>query len=939
MSSAPLLPAGASETNDDSYYCGVPKSMLFKTGVDGLSEEEAERRLEKFGPNQLAEKKENPLLKLLLAFVSPMAIMIWIAIAIEAVIKDWPDFGVLLTLQVLNSVVGWFEDWKAGNAVSALKNALKPECQVIRGGQHKKMDATLLVPGDRVTLAAGAAVPADCEICEGKPIQVDQAALTGESLPVTLACGDSAKMGSNVTRGEIEAIVTATGGETFFGKTAAMIASVDEQGHFQKVILQITFGLLCVSFVLTGIVLGYLLLNGEDVLQAIAFAVVLLIASIPIAMQVVCTSTMALGCRMLADEKAIVSRLTSIEELASMNMLCSDKTGTLTMNKMELQDDLPMWTAGITRLDVLEAACLAAKWREPAKDAIDTLVLKAIPLKPLDRYQQIEYEPFDPSTKYTEATLKDDKGYVFKVMKGAPQVVLSKCHNRAQIGASVDAKIMELASRGIRGLAVARTNPKEQWELMGILTFLDPPRPDTRATIEKAYDYGIDVKMITGDQQTIAIETCRVLGMGMSVLTPENLPGAEAMGDKSLGKNYGGLVENADGFAQVYPDHKFTIIEILRQRGWVVGMTGDGVNDAPALKRADIGIAVEGATDAAQAAADIVLTAPGLSTIVTAILYAREIFQRMKNYVIYRIACTLQLLSFFFFAILAIHPNAFGFEEHLYFKLPVIALVVITILNDGCIISIAYDHVKPSHTPEKWHFTEIFVVAVVLGGVAVVSSLLLLYWGLNTNEPTSILKKFGMSELDYAQVCTMIYLKVSLSDFLTVFAARTTGPFFSRLPSYHLGIAALVAMGASTGLSHYWDDILDLPEMKSLTWKWIGFVWAYCLVWFFLQDIIKALTYWALYKMNIGSEAHHQGLMQKKDKVVAKRDNRRALTHESVMKGESLAKASVRMTGKSTALQLDQDASAKYKSMSSSEIMSELSNLEAKVRALKDALK
>jgi len=518
-------------------------------------------------------------------------------------------------------------------------------------------------------------------------------------------------------------------------------------------------------------------------------------------------------------------------------------------------------------------------------------------------------------------------------------VVLSKCHNAAQIGSSVDAKIMELASRGIRGLAIARTNPKNQWELMGILTFLDPPRPDTRATIEKAYEYGVDVKMITGDQQTIAIETCRVLGMGMSVLTPENLPGAESMGDKTLGANYGGLVENADGFAQVYPDHKFTIIEILRQRGWVVGMTGDGVNDAPALKRADVGIAVEGATDAAQAAADIVLTAPGLSTIVTAILYAREIFQRMKNYVIYRIACTLQLLSFFFFAILAIHPNAFGFEDHLYFKLPVIALVVITILNDGCIISIAYDHVKPSHTPEKWHFTEIFVVAVVLGGVAVISSLMLLYWGLQTDEPDSILKKMGLSELDYGQVCTMIYLKVSLSDFLTVFGARTTGPFFSRLPSYHLGIAAMIAMGASTVLSHYWSDLLDLPEMKSLTWRWIGFVWAYCVAWFILQDIMKALTYWILYKMNIGSEAHHQGLMAKKEKVVIKRENRRALTHESVMKGESLMKASVRVTGKSTALQLEQDAAQKYKSMSSTEILSELNNLEAKVRALKDALK
>ena len=631
MSDQPLLSGTEAPANDEAYYCGVPKASLFNTGEHGLTEDEAKRRLEKFGPNMLMEKKENPLLKLLLNFVSPMAIMIWLAIIIEAVIKDWADFGVLLTLQILNSTVGWFEDLKAGNAVASLKSALKPECQVVREGVHKKMDATKLVPGDRVVLSPGASVPADCDIAEGKPIQVDQAALTGESLPVTLSPGDNAKMGSNVVRGEIEAIVNATGAETFFGKTAAMIESVEEMGHFQKVILQITFGLLCVSFVMTGIVLGYLLINGEDVLQAIAFAVVLLIASIPIAMQVVCTSTMALGCRMLADEKAIVSRLTSIEELASMNMLCSDKTGTLTMNKMELQDDLPMWTRGVTRLDVLEAACLASKWKEPAKDAIDTLVLKSIPLKPLDRYTQTDYAPFDPATKFTSATLKGPDGKSFSVMKGAPQVVLEKCYNLHQIKHSVDAKIMELASRGIRGLAVARTNASSQWELLGILTFLDPPRPDTKATIEKAIDYGVDVKMITGDQQTIAIETCRVLGMGMQVLTPEALPTGDSATGKSLGADYGALVENADGFAQVYPEHKFTIVEILRQRGYVCGMTGDGVNDAPALKRADIGIAVQGATDAAQAAADIVLTAPGLSTIITAILYAREIFQRMKS--------------------------------------------------------------------------------------------------------------------------------------------------------------------------------------------------------------------------------------------------------------------------------------------------------------------
>merc|ERR1712241_1476191 len=202
----------------------------------------------------------------------------------------------------------------------------------------------------------------------------------------------------------------------------------------------------------------------------------------------------------------------------------------------------------------------------------------------------------------------------------------------------------------------------------------------------------------------------------------------------------------------------------------------------------------------------------------------------------------------------------------------------ITILNDGCIISIAYDHVKPSHTPEKWHFLEIFTVAVVLGGVAVISSLLLLYWGLKTHEPDSILKKIGLSELDYGQVCTMIYLKVSLSDFLTVFAARTIGPFCSRFPGWQLAIAACVAMGASTVLSHYWDDVLKLPEMKGLSWKMIGFVWAYCVVWFLIQDVGKVITYWLLYKMNIGSAAHHQVLQSQKRKVTIKRDNRRALT-------------------------------------------------------------
>lgn len=846
----------------------------------------------KFGPNELVEKTTSPWVKLLREFTGPMPIMIWIAILIEAIIHDIPDLLILLVLQLLNGFVGWYEDMKAGNAVAALKAALKPEAQVKRDGVFKNVNASLLVPGDIVTLSAGAAVPADCEIKDGQPIAVDQAALTGESLPVTMRTGDVAKMGSNVTRGEIEAVVVATGGETFFGKTAALIASVDELGHFQKIILRITFGLMGLSLVAVSITLGYLLLHGEDILEAIAFCVVLLIASIPIAMQVVCTTTMALGCRMLADEKAIVTRLTSIEQLAGMNMLCSDKTGTLTMNKMVLQDDLPTFAPGLSRKDVLQAAALAAKWKEPAKDALDTLVLNAIDLKPLDAFTQIDYQPFDPAVKRTTSTIKAPDGSVFKVTKGAPQIVLNLVHNKADIADSFNTKVVDLATRGIRALAVAKTSKcvsedasdasMDTWEMMGILTFLDPPRPDTKSTIDRANEYGVEVKMITGDQQAIAIETCRVLGMGMNVVTPEDLPsGDQATGSRVLGRDYGELVESADGFAQVFPDHKFIIVEILRQRGWMVGMTGDGVNDAPALKRADIGIAVQGATDAAAAAADIVLTAPGLSTIVTAILYSREIFNRMKNYVIYRIACTFQLLFFFFFAVTCMHPNSYGHFEAKYFKMPVTALVIITILNDGCIISIAYDYVKAGRYPETWDLGQVFTVATVCGAVALVSSLVLLDLGLDSHNPDGWFAKVGLHPLSYLEVQAMMYLKVSLSDFLTVFAARTHGPFFSRRPGLKLFCAAIVAMTSSTLLAHFWP----LPDMEGISWKLCGWTWAWCLFWFVIQDIAKMITYYILFITSAGSAQSPEKIEQDRIRAL-QRSNREAITFDSIKRGK-----------------------------------------------------
>lgn len=870
---SPLLAAGAegyqaAEADDERFYMGVDKRSLFDTGEAGLSTVEAARRLKLFGPNELVTQEKPAWVKLLEQFWGPMPIMIWLAILVELVTRDMPDFFVLLFLQLLNGTVGWYEELKAGNAVSALKASLKPEAMVVRDGVHQTINAALLVPGDRVTLAAGAAVPADCDLCEGNAVQIDQAALTGESFPVTMVTGDNAKMGSTVTRGEIEAVVTATGGQTFFGKTASLISSVDEVSHFQKILIRITMFLMAISFVLVGFCLGYLLYNGEDFLEALAFCVVLLVASIPIAMQVVCTSTMALGSRKLAEEKVIVTQLQSIETLSGMNMLCSDKTGTLTRNKMELQDDLPIFHPDTTREHVLVSAALAAKWKEPPKDALDTLVLNAIDLRPLDQYTMVDHLPFDPSVKRTESTIQGADGVTFKVSKGAPQIILALAFNVEEIREAVETKVLDLARRGIRSLAVARTLEIEgemKWVFLGIMTFLDPPRHDTKRTIELAHQNGIGVKMITGDQAAIAVETCRMLGMGTTILGTDVLPTARVEDGLSatLGTDYGAIVESADGFAQVFPEHKFLIVEILRQRGWVCGMTGDGVNDAPALKKADVGIAVEGATDAARAAADIVLTKPGLSVIINAITLSRKIFQRMRNYVTYRIACTIQLLLFFFISVLLFHPDSCRFPHFVprvgacpyqdnsengaepvdpYFKLPVIALVLITILNDGTIISIAYDNVVPSKKPETWNLPRIYWVATTLGVIAVASSLLLLFWGLDSWNPNGVLASFGVGQLPYDQVMMMMYLKISLSDFMTVFTARTEGFFFTRAPGRLLAAAACFATVVSTVLAVYWP----FPEMQAISIKLAGFVWLYCLIWFLIQDLGKVVVSYLL---------------------------------------------------------------------------------------------
>jgi H+-transporting ATPase len=821
-----------------------------QTGESGLSSSEAQRRFNRDGPNELPEKKIHPCKKFLSYYWGPMPAMIWGAILIELIRLAWLDFGVLLVLQFVNGFVGWHEEKNAGNAIDALKKSLALKARVKRDGKWDMINARELVIGDRVGIKLGDIIPADCRLGPGYA-EIDQAALTGESMAVTRYEGDIVYQGSVCKRGDLDAIVAAIGANTFFGKTSTLVGSVTQRGNLQKILLKVAFSLLIISTILAVIILIVVSVRGSNFLESLSICVVLMVASIPIAMQVVCATTMAVGAHALAKRRALVSRLSSIEELAGMTILCSDKTGTLTKNELTIQQ--PMILKQHTVQDLFLIAGLAAKREQGSQDAIDKCVvdyaIHKCSLK-FDGYEEEDFIPFDPKIKRTEATVRNTRtGEHFKCTKGAPQVILAMCEDKS-IEDEVSRNVLDLAARGYRTLGVARNHSDGRWSMIGLISLYDPPRDDTKETIQKAIQMGVKVKMITGDQTAIAKETARLLNLGDRIFNSELLSEDATAVQREL---LNSIIEEADGFAEVFPEHKYAIVALLQERKKRVGMTGDGVNDAPALKKADVGIAVDGATDAARAAADIVLTLPGLSVIIEAVYRARKIFQRMQNYCIYRIACTFQLLIFFFVTMVAINPRDF---EHRHrppqvFALPVLTIVIITLLNDGTIISIAYDKVTVSRTPNKWNLPLIFSLAILLGGIAFVSSLVMLLIGL-TNMPSSggnsLLKALGFGQWTYGEVMTMIFLKICLTNFMTVYSARTKSWFFTRLPGKFLFIATVSSMILTTIISCYWflnvstGGSSTIPDMKSINWSIAAYVWVCDLMVFAVQDISKVFA-------------------------------------------------------------------------------------------------
>jgi len=832
----------------------IPIEEVFeklRCGPEGLTTEEANFRAEFVGLNEIEEHKESRILKFLGFMWNPLSWVMEIAAILAIALNsgdgrgrhpDWQDFFGIICLLLINSTVSYIEEHNAEKAAAGLMQALSLKAKVLRDGIYSEEDATVLVPGDIIYIKLGDVIPADARLLQGDPLQIDQSPLTGESGAVTKRPGDEVFSGSICKEGELEAVVIATGLSTFFGKAAHLVDTTNNTGHFQKVLSSI--GNFCICTIVLGILVESIVMfavQKRPFRKGLECMLTLLIGGIPIAMPTVLSVTMAVGSHSLARQGAIVKRMTAIEEMAGMDTLCSDKTGTLTLNRLTVDVNLvEVISKNADKNLVLLMAARAS--RVENQDAIDSAIMSTLsdPRKAREGITELHFLPFNHTDKRTAITYLTTDGKMYRVTKGSAEQILALIANRREIESRVHEIIDNFAERGLRTLAVAYQEVPENdqeglggdWEMLGLIPFLDPPRYDTAETIHRAFELGVAVKMVTGDQLAIAKETARRLGMGSNIYPSSALFGSHSNGNVIAAMVDEELIEQADGFAGVFPEHKYVIVQRVQERKHICGMTGDGVNDAPALKKANIGIAVSDATDAARNAADIVLTRPGLSVIIHAILTSRCIFQRMKNYTMYAISITVRIVVGFVVMFLIWQ-----------FEFSPFMILIIAILNDGTIMAISKDRVKPSLEPDHWKLNEIFALGICLGCYLALMTVIFYYLMHETNYFERTFHVPTISNNIHKEIA-VIYMQISVISQALIFVTRAHSWSFLERPGLFLFLAFLIAQLTATFIAVYAN--WEFARIEGCGWRWAMAVWIYNLVSYIPLDIIKFTCHYFL---------------------------------------------------------------------------------------------
>ena len=783
------------------------------SALNGLGLEEVKALRAQFGYNEIQEREESLFRRIARRLWGPIPWMIEIAAILSAVLQKWEDMSIILVLLCFNVFIDFHQESKALSALKAIKAKLAKKALALRDGQWKEIDARELVPGDLIRLRLGNMVPADAELIDGGTLQIDQSALTGESLPVNKASGDVIYGNSIVRKGEAQALVTAIGSSTYFGKTASLVAQAgrEERSHFQKAVIRIGNFLIALAGTMVVLIMVVSLVRHDPILEILQFSLVLTIASIPVALPAVLSVTMAVGALRLAKHQAVVSRLVSIEELAGVDVLCCDKTGTLTKNEMTL--GRVACFGGVSEQDAVLYAALASRKEDadplelPIFGALDQLGLN----KAMDQYTVRSFMPFDPVGKRTEATVEAQGGGQMVVSKGAPQALLAMCDESDDDRKAIQDQVQRFASTGYRTLGVmVQHEGQSKFRFAALLPLFDPPRDDSASTIADLQYLGIDLKMITGDNVAIAKQIAGMVGLR------EDIRSAEEFTDGMSSDNNDEILVKSAGFAQVFPEHKYEIVDRLQHSGKIVGMTGDGVNDAPALRKADAGIAVSGATDAARAAADLALLAPGLGVIAEAIREALQIFGRMMSYAIFRLAETTRVILFMTLAIVVFN----------FYPVTAIMIIILALLNDIPIMAIAYDNARIEPRPVRWNMREVITIGGVLGIAGVIASFSLFF----------VLEKMGF---EHILIQSMIFLKLCIAGNSTIYVTRSRERHFwsHPLPSRRFLIPAFATqfVGASIACFGLFMEPVGLKMTIS--------IWIYAAIWFIINDYIKVWAY------------------------------------------------------------------------------------------------